>query len=424
MFCNRIGPQADGLCTVITQEGLDKQFCETAAEQMLLTPLWQSAQDVIDRILVLARGKQAEGGSGATQLVTADVSQFQFLTPPSKLNRQYFVVELFPGRHVLLSHLVVAAHGEPGPQHHVKSGVPQPLGNLNVWRNSPIEHVRELPNRPAVHASEKPRICLHILLAPNGQWQRVTQNGSVLLRLLIELLPPRIGTARCQHDPGRRLPRPQLTNHPCDETPPSFLGVVHHHQQLSGHLRESSQLLIRHLGRRGQKPRVPSDRGQIVAQLRSHTRLTRTASPRHNGNGDIGIPSVPPSSTITRHCHRPFAKLTHLGALLVGHDAVPRLDQLQGREILGQRGISRSQHLLDVSPRRELPIRGATAQTPNIHAHIPLPVPNILSARRQRSAPVSPHFRDLLNINRQPRARWVAFRFVHHRPERFPIHLQ
>ena len=136
---------------------------------MLLTPLWQSAQDVVDRILILARGKQAEGGSGATQLVTADVSQFWLLVPPSKLNRQYFVVEFFPSRHSLLSPIIVAAHGEPGPQHDVKSGIPQTLGNLNVCGNSLIELVRELLNRPAIHAPEEPRIPLHLLLAPNGQ---------------------------------------------------------------------------------------------------------------------------------------------------------------------------------------------------------------------------------------------------------------
>ena len=54
---------------------------------MILTPLWQSAQDVVDRILVLARSKQAECGSGTTQVVTADPSQLRFLTPPGKLNR-------------------------------------------------------------------------------------------------------------------------------------------------------------------------------------------------------------------------------------------------------------------------------------------------------------------------------------------------
>ena len=136
---------------------------------MLLTPLWQSAQDVVDRILVLARGKQAEGGSGTTQLVTADVSQFRLLVPPSKLNRQYFVVELFPGQHSLLSPIIVAAHGEPGPQHHVKSGIPQVLGNLNVCQNNPIEIIRETLYRPAIHASEEPWIRLRFLLAPNGQ---------------------------------------------------------------------------------------------------------------------------------------------------------------------------------------------------------------------------------------------------------------
>ena len=102
-------------------------------------------------------------------MVTADVSQFRLLVPPSKLNRQYFVVELFPGRHSLLSPIIVAAHSEPGPQHDVKSGIPQVVGNLNVRGNSLIELVRELLNRPAIHAPEEPRIPLHLLLAPNGQ---------------------------------------------------------------------------------------------------------------------------------------------------------------------------------------------------------------------------------------------------------------
>ena len=135
---------------------------------MLLTPLWQSAQDLVDRILVLARSEQAEGGSGATQLVTADVSQLRLLVPPSKLNRQYFVVELFPSRHSPLSRIIVAAHGEPCPQHHVKSGVPQAVGNLNVCGNSFVEGVRETLDSPAVHTSEEPWIRLHLLLAPNG----------------------------------------------------------------------------------------------------------------------------------------------------------------------------------------------------------------------------------------------------------------
>ena len=136
---------------------------------MLLTPLWQSAQDVVDRILVLARGKQAEGGCSLTHLLTADFLQHRFLTPPFKLNRQYFVVELFPGRHSLLSPIIVAAHGKPGPQHHIKSGIPQTLGNLNVCRNNPIEIMGETLYRPAIHAPEEPRIPLHLLLAPNGQ---------------------------------------------------------------------------------------------------------------------------------------------------------------------------------------------------------------------------------------------------------------
>ena len=134
-----------------------------------MIPLWKAAQDIVDLICIPLRGKQAECGSGTTQVVPANPSQFWLLSPPCELDRQDPVVELFPSRHSPLSRVIVATHGEPGPQHHVKSGVPQVLGNLNVCGNSLIELVRELLNRPAIHASEEPWIHLHMLLAPNGQ---------------------------------------------------------------------------------------------------------------------------------------------------------------------------------------------------------------------------------------------------------------
>ena len=136
---------------------------------MLLTPLWQSAQDVVDRILVLARGKQAEGGCSLTHVLTADFRQYRFLTPPGKLDRHNPVIEFLPSRHRPLSCVVVAAHGKPCSQHDVKSGVPQVVGNLNVCRNNTIEIMGETLYRPAIHAPEEPRIPLHLLLAPNGQ---------------------------------------------------------------------------------------------------------------------------------------------------------------------------------------------------------------------------------------------------------------
>ena len=135
---------------------------------MLLTPLWQSAQDIVDRILVLARSEQAKCGCSLTHVLTADFRQYRFLTPPCELGRQNPVVELFPSRHSPLSRVIVAAHGEPCPQHHVKSGVPQAVGNLNVCGNSFVEGVRETLDSPAVHTSEEAWIRPHLLLAPNG----------------------------------------------------------------------------------------------------------------------------------------------------------------------------------------------------------------------------------------------------------------
>ena len=87
MFGNRIGPQTDRLRTIITQERLHHQLCQTIAQQMLMIPLWKATQDIVDLICIPLRGEQAECGSGTTQMVTADPSQILFLAPPGKLNR-------------------------------------------------------------------------------------------------------------------------------------------------------------------------------------------------------------------------------------------------------------------------------------------------------------------------------------------------
>ena len=145
------------------------QLCQTIAQKILMIPLWKATQDIVDLICIPLRGEQAECRSGTTQVVAANPSQLRLLSPPCELDRQDPVVELFPSRYSPLSRVIVAAHGEPGPQHHVKSGVPQLLGNLNVCRNNHVEAVRELLNRPAVHASEEPWIRFHLLFASNGQ---------------------------------------------------------------------------------------------------------------------------------------------------------------------------------------------------------------------------------------------------------------
>ena len=203
MFGNGIGPQAHRLRTIITQKRLHHQLCQTIAQHMLLVPLWKAAQDVVDLICIPLWGEQAECGSGTTQVGSANPTQFRFLTPPRELDRQDPIVELFPGRHSPVSHVIGTEDGEPCSHDHVKSGLPQALGNLNVCRNNPIEIIRETLYGPAIHASEEPWIHLHLLLAANRECQCVSQYGSVLLHFLTELLPPRVGTARCQHDPGR-----------------------------------------------------------------------------------------------------------------------------------------------------------------------------------------------------------------------------
>ena len=65
-----------------------------------------------------------------------------------------------------------------------------------------------------------------------------------------------------------------------------------------------------------------------------------------------------------------------------------------------------------------------TAQTPDIHAHIPLPVPDILSARRQCSFPIAIRFSYLLYINRQPHPSRIIFVLNHHIPESKFVNLQ
>ena len=126
-----------------------------------------------------------------------------------------------------------------------------------------------------------------------------------------------------------------------------------------------------------------------MAQLRGQACLPGSPGPRHHSDSNVRVmSSLRRCGSIRRH-RCPLTKLTDLITLLIWHRTITRPHELQGREILGQHGISRSQHLLDVSPRRKLPIRGATAQTPNVHAHIPLPVPNIVSARRQCSFPIA-----------------------------------
>ena len=87
VFGNRIGPQTNRLHTIITQERMHHQLSQTIAQKMLMIPLWKATQDIVDLICIPLRGKQAECGSGTTQVVTADPFQLRFFTPPGKLNR-------------------------------------------------------------------------------------------------------------------------------------------------------------------------------------------------------------------------------------------------------------------------------------------------------------------------------------------------
>ncbi len=86
---------------------------------------------------------------------------------------------------------------------------------------------------------------------------------------------------------------------------------------------------------------------------------------------------------ITRHCHR-FARIdaSRRIAEFTARRAVPR--RLWGREISRATRHKQGQHCFSMCPRA--PDQGCDCADPQ-HPHIPV---NILSARRQRSAPVGP----------------------------------
>ena len=126
-----------------------------------------------------------------------------------------------------------------------------------------------------------------------------------------------------------------------------------------------------------------------MAQLRGQACLPGATRPRHHSDSNVATTSSVRRCGSIRRRHCPLAKLTDLIALLIWHRTMSRPHELQGREILGQLGISRGQYLLDVPPGRNLPIRGTAAQPPNVHADVPLPVVDILSAQIQCGYPVA-----------------------------------
>ena len=117
-----------------------------------------------------------------------------------------------------------------------------------------------------------------------------------------------------------------------------------------------------------------------MAQLRGQACLPGSPRPRHHSDSNVATTSSLRRCGSIRRRRCPLAKLTDLIALLIWHRTMSRPHKLQGCEILWQLGISRGQDLFDVSPGRKLPIRGATAQPPNVHADVPFPVVDILSA--------------------------------------------
>ena len=126
-----------------------------------------------------------------------------------------------------------------------------------------------------------------------------------------------------------------------------------------------------------------------MAQLRGQACLPGSPCPRHHSDSNVATTSSLRRRGSIRRRRCPLAKLTDLIALLIRHRTMSRPHELQGRKIRGQLGISRGQNLLDVPPGRKHTIRIATAQPSNVHADIPLPVMDILSARRQCNFPIA-----------------------------------
>ena len=126
-----------------------------------------------------------------------------------------------------------------------------------------------------------------------------------------------------------------------------------------------------------------------MAQLRGQACLPGSPRPRHHSDSNIATTSSLRRRGSIRGRRCPLAKLTDLLALLIRHRTMSRPHELQGRKILGQLGISRGQDLLDVPPGRVHMIRDATTQPTYVHADIPFPVVDILSARRQCSFPIA-----------------------------------
>ena len=126
-----------------------------------------------------------------------------------------------------------------------------------------------------------------------------------------------------------------------------------------------------------------------MAQLRGQACLPGSPRPRHHSDSNVRVMSSLRRCGSIRRRRCPLTKLTDLITLLIWHRTITRPHELQGREILGQLGISRGQDLLDVSPGRKHTIRGTAAQPPNVHTDVPLPVVDILSAQKQCSFPIA-----------------------------------
>ena len=217
------------------------------------------------------------------------------------------------------------------------------------------------------------------------------------------------------------MQRPEHSGQPI---PLGLFGVVHHHHQLSRDLLKSSELLVRHIGRRRQEPGVPADRGQVMAQLDGHTSLPRAALARHHGHGDIGTGAIRGVRGSAGRGRCPLAQLAVLGSLFEGDDGVPGLDELQGREILRQWSTGRGKYPLKIASRRNGVVGFVAALTTDVNAHVPLPFLEVVGAPGKSSAPIAVRHHRLLNVDGQPRARRIVGALRNNTGERAPVHRQ
>ena len=152
-----------------------------------------------------------------------------------------------------------------------------------------------------------------------------------------------------------------------------------------------------------------------MTQLRGQTRFARSSRPCHHGHRQIWLliilriillegDSLGLGGTFNRPLfkfggrllfddlpgsHRPPTQRPQLTTRTEGHYSIPGLNKLQRSRVLRQRNIGGDQHSLGTHHRGQVDIVGPpTAQTADVDAQIPFPVPDVISTLGKGSVPL------------------------------------